>query len=394
MNAGRYIFSQIADFLPKRKFERIMAKHIKNGNIDRTINWQLTYWNQLLVLMFGQLQGCRSLRELTAITVAHQNKSFHLGFGKEVITRPTLSRANMLRDWRVFEEFAYYMINKAQSARIGREFCMNGKFYAFDSTTIDLCMSIFEWAKFRSTKSGIKVHTQIDIVTQIPTLVHITEAAVHDVNAMDVIDYEPLAGYIFDRGYWDLSRLFKITQVGAFFVIREKNHPSYEVVEGDDLIEINNIIRDQTIRFTGSRNAKNYPSTIRRIVAYIPEKCRSYTFYTNNFYLTAEQIVFLYKKRWEVESFFKFLKQHLRVKTFWGNSETAVRIQIYTAICTYCLVAIIEQGMQLERNIYEVMSILGSALLVKEDIGNLFKVAPEPEYEIANCQLHLDFDVV
>jgi hypothetical protein len=369
-----------------------MDNRIKNGIIDKTTSWSMTYWNQLLVLIFGQLQGCRSLRELTTITAAHYKKSFHLGFGKEVITRQTLSRANTLRDWHVFEEFAYYMIQEAQAARIDREFCINGKFYAFDSSTIDLCMSIFNWAKFRTTKSGIKLHAQLDIVTQIPTMVYISDAAMHDVKAMDLIEYEPLAGYIFDRGYWDLSRLFNINQLGSFFVIREKKRPTYIVDEGDDIIEVNNIVRDQTIRFTGSRNAKNYPSQIRRIVAYIPEKKRTFTFYTNNFYLSAEQIVYLYKKRWMVELLFKFLKQHLRVKTFWGNSESAVRIQIYVAIGTYCLIAIIEHKMQLGRNIYEVMSILGSALLVKEHICDLFEQRPEPEAEIAKCQLSIDFD--
>jgi len=296
MNTGRYIFSQITDILPKRKFERIVTKYSKVGTPDRTLGWQLTYWSQLLVLIFGQLQGCRSLRELTAITAAHYKKSFHLGFGKEAITRSALSRANTERNWRVFEEFAYYMIQLAQKARIGKEFHINGKFYAFDSSTIDLCLSVFDWAKFRSTKAGIKLHTQLDIVTQIPTMVYITEAAMHDVKAMDIIEYEPLAGYIFDRGYWDLSRLFFINQVGAFFVIREKNCPKYTVEEGLDITEDSNILRDQTVRFTGKRNVENYPSQIRRIVAYIPELNRSFTFYTNNFHLTAEQIVFLYKK--------------------------------------------------------------------------------------------------
>ena len=368
-----------------------MANRVKQGIVDKTIGWQLSYWSQLLVLMFGQLQSCRSLRELVTIIAAHRDKAFHLGFGKDAVSRSLLSRVNTCRDWHVFEEFAYHMINLAQDARIDKGFSIHGKFYAFDSSTIDLCMSVFDWARFRSTKSGIKLHTQLDIVTQIPTMVYITEAAVHDVNAMDMIEYEPMAGYIFDRGYWDLSRLYKIDLLGAFFVIREKNHPKYKVEEGDDIIDVNNIIRDQTVRFTGKHNAKNYPGQIRRIVAYIPELTRTFTFYTNNFYLTAEQIVFLYKNRWQVELFFRFIKQHLRVTTFWGNSETAVRIQIYVAISTYCLIAIIEHKLRLERNIYEVMSILGSALLVKEDILDLFRVKPKQESEIANCQLSFDF---
>lgn len=200
MNTGRYIFSQMVDFLPKRKFERMIAERIKVGIPDPTLGWQLSYWSQLLVLMFRQLDGCRSLRKLTDITTAHKEKFFHLGFGKGGVNRSIISRCNSYRDWRVFEEFAYYMIGQVQGARIGREFCIKGKHYAFDSSTIDLCMSVFKWANFRSTKAGIKLHTQLDIVTQIPKMVHVTEAGVHDVKAMDMIEYEPHAGYIFDRG--------------------------------------------------------------------------------------------------------------------------------------------------------------------------------------------------
>lgn len=387
MHQGRFIFSQIVDFLPKRKFERIVQEHQ-----DKTMKWQLTYWNQLLVLIFGQLQGCASLRELTDITTAHAKKSFHLGFGPTAVNRSILSKANNLRNYHIFEEFAFCMVSIAQGKRIDREFDINGKFYAFDSSTIDLCMSIFDWAKFRSSKSGIKLHTQIDVVTHIPTFFTITNADVHDVNAMDTITYEPLAVYIFDRGYWDLNRLFRIEQLNSFFVIREKSHPKYEVVSGEDMIEDENIMRDQTVRFVAERNRKNYPSVIRRIVAYIPEQHRTFTFYTNNFYLTATQIVFLYKNRWTVELFFKWIKQHLRVKSFWGISETAVRIQIYAAITTYCLIAIIEHDMRLNRNIYEVMRILSSALLTKEHLVDLLSPQDCIEQKEDALQLNFDFD--
>ena len=370
-----------------------MEDRAKNNVNDRTLGWKLTYWSQLLVLIFGQLLGSRSLSELAIILGAHKKKAFHLGFGKEPVSKVTLSRCNNHRDWHVFETFSNHMIQLAQSARIDAEFCISGKFYAFDSSTIDLCLSVFDWARFRSTKAGIKLHTQLDLATHIPTMVHITEAAVHDVNAMDMIDYEPLACYIFDRGYWDLARLFKIEQKDSFFILREKRNPEYEVVAGEDLLEEGNIIRDQTVRFTTKRNKENYPAEIRRIVAYIPEKKRTYTFYTNNFYLTAEQIVLLYKHRWQVELFFKWIKQHLRVTTFWGNSETAVRIQIYAAICTYCMVAILERQMKLERNIYEVMSILGSSLLVKEHLKDLLKPDPKPEKPVSDQWiLPLEFD--
>lgn len=386
MHQGKYIFSQITDFLPKLKFDRIVK-----ANQDNTMRWQLSYWNHLLVLIFGQLQGCASLRELTDITVAHGGKSYHLGFGTSRINRSALSKANNYRNYHIFRKYAEHMITIAQGKRIDREFEINGRFYAFDSSTIDLCMSVFDWAKFRSTKSGIKLHTQIDIVTQIPTFMRITNACVSDVKAMDYIEYEPLAGYIFDRGYWDLSRLYHIQQVQSFFVIREKSRPSYVVEEGHDIIEDDNILKDQTVRFTAKRNKENYPSQIRRIVAYIPELRRSFTFYSNNFYLSAKQIVLLYKNRWQVELFFKFIKQHLRVKTFWGISETAVRIQIYAAIITYCLIAIIEHDLKLNRNIYEVMRILSSALLSKDRMADLLLPSPIGATEEGWRQLEFDF---
>jgi hypothetical protein len=341
--------------------------------------------------MFGQLDGCNSLRELTDITTAHARKSFHLGFGRTPINRTQLSKVNQLRDYRIFEEFAYHMVKLAQKKCLDKEFELYGKYYAFDSTTIDLCMSLFEWARFRSTKSGIKVHTQIDIVTQIPVSFNITEAAIHDVNAMDWINYEPFACYIFDRGYWDLERLYRIELINSFFVIREKRNPKYEVVAGEDLLEgTDNVLRDQTVRFTTKGNAENYPSEIRRIVYYDPVLRRTFTYYTNNFYLKAEVIAFLYKNRWVVEIFFKWMKSHLRIKCFWGNSENAVRIQIYVAIITYCIVAIIERTLQLNRSTYDVLRILGSSLLAEDNLKDLFQPV-EVEQTNDDWQLQLDF---
>lgn len=376
----------MADFHPKRFFERLVQKAA-----DKTTGWGLSYWNQLLVLMFGQLSGCRSLRELTDITTAHSKKTFHLGFGRVAVNRSVLSKANTLRDYHVFEAFAYHMVEMAQGKRIDKAFALYGQYYAFDSTTIDLCLSLFDWAKFKSTKSGIKMHTMLDVVTDIPTMFAITEAAVNDVRAMDWITYEPLACYIFDRGYWDLARLFHIETVGAFFVIREKSRPAFEIVEGLDLLNgEDGVLRDQTIRFTGKRNRNNYPTVIRRIVFYAQELKRTFTFYTNNFYLAAKDIAFLYKNRWKVELFFKFIKQHLRVRVFWGNSENAVRIQIYTAISTYCLAAIIEHDLQLNRNVNEVLRILGSSLLTKDNIKELFVPTSEDSQE-GWRELELDF---
>lgn len=386
MNVGKYVFAQIVEFLPKRYFERLVIKYK-----DRTAGMSPSYWSHILVIMYGQLIGCHSLRELTDITTAHAKRSFHLGFGKVPINRSVLSKANSLRDSGIFEKYAFYIVSIAQAKRITKEFELHGRFYAIDSTTIDLCMSVFRWAKFRSTKSGIKLHTQIDIATEIPVVYRISNANVHDTKSMDWFRFEPNACYVFDRGYFDLSRLFTIEQAGAFFIIREKFHPDYEITEGEDLLEgDDNVLRDQTVRFTGKRNRGNYPISLRRIVFYAPDLGRTFTYYSNNFYLKAEDIALLYRYRWQVELFFKWIKQHLRVKSFWGESENAVRIQIHVAIITYCLVAIIEHDLKLDRPVIEVMRILGNSLLVKDPIQELLAPMANNTHDDNNFQLPLD----
>jgi len=386
MHTGHYIFTQIIQFLPRRQFWRILDKYD-----DRTLGWSFTHWNQLLVLMFGQFLGCGSLRELTDITTAHSKRSYNLGFGASAVVRNTLAKANMLREPRIFEEFAFYMVSLAQRRRITKKFELHGRFYAVDSTTIDLCMSIFRWALFRSTKSGIKVHTQIDIITEIPVFYRITNAKDGDCKAMDWIEYESNACYIFDRGYFDLARLFRIHLCGAFFVIREKGKPKIEIVGGEDMLDgEDGVLLDQTVRFSGRRNSDNYPTVLRRIVYYAADLGRSFVYYTNNFYLAAKDIALLYRYRWQVELFFKWIKQHLRVKRFWGDSENAVRIQIHVAIITYCLVAIIEHDLKLDRPVFEVMRVLGCSLLVKDNLLELFR---ERQGDMGDSgQLELKFD--
>ena len=386
MHIGKFVFAQITQFLPQRYFNRVVAKYN-----DRTRGWSMSHWNHLLVLMFGQLMGCGSLRELTDITIAHAKKSKHLGFGNQPVNRQMLSKANTLRDHRIFEEFAFHMVTIAQSKRITKEFELHGRFYAIDSTTIDLCMSIFRWAEFRSTKSGIRIHTQIDIATEIPVFYRITNAKVHDVNSLDWFTYESLACYVFDRGYFDLARLYQMHVRGAFFIIREKGKPDYEIVDGESLLEgTDNVLKDQSIRFKKKENQKKYPGIVRRIVYYAPDLHRTFTYYTNNFYLSAKDIALLYKYRWQVELFFKWIKQHLQVKRFWGDSENAVRIQIHVAIITYCLIAIIEHDLKIGRPVLEIMRILGKSALTMDSIRDLLM----PIKETANTvdrQLYFDF---
>lgn len=385
MNSGKYLFSQLVEFLPKRIFDGIVKKY--SG--DRYVK-TFTCWNQLLVMMFGQLSSCDSLREVICIIDAIKNKSYHLGFGSGDIKLSNVAYANANRDYRIFEEFAYYMIHLAQSKRLDREFVLHGKFYAFDSTTIDLCLSLFKWAFFRKAKGGIKVHTLFDVVTQIPTYIHITEAKVHDVNAMDDIPYEPYAFYIFDKGYYDLARLYRINIIDSYFVIRQKSHLNNEIVDGEDLLDqTDNVLLDQTIRLTGYQTKKKYPGTLRRIVYYAPELKRTFTFLTNNFVLKASDIALLYKQRWQVELFFRWIKQHLRVTSFWGNTENAVRIQIYVAVIAYCLVAIVEHDCELNRTTFNVLRVISRVLTDKTPIRDLFN-GPEKLTDVCDQPVQLE----
>jgi len=373
MHTGKYVFAQLIEFLPQKTFQRIVMKYRGDKYIK-----SFSCWNQLLIMMYGQLSGSESLRELVCIITAHAPKSYHLGFGKSVITRSNLSKANANRNSKIFEEFAYKMISVAQRKRITKEFEIAGRFYAFDSTTIDLCLNLFWWASFRKTKAGIKVHTLYDVVTQIPTFLHITEAKINDMNAMDEIPYEPNAYYIFDRGYFDLARLFTINLIGSNFVIRERGQLQYEIIEGEYLLESpDNILYDQTIRLTGQQTKRKYPVLLRRVGYYSTEHQRTFTYLTNNFGISARHIALLYKNRWQVELFFKWIKQHLHVKSFWGVTENAVRIQIFSAITAYCLVAIIEHDLRLNRSTFDVLRILCMSLFDKTPIRELFE---RPEY--------------
>lgn len=299
MNTGKYIFSQLIEFLPQRIFDKIVMKYEGNKYVKH-----FTCWNQLLVMMFGQLSNRDSLRDLTNTISAHSGKSYHLGFSKNV-TRSNLAKVNEKREPLIFEEFAYYMIELARKERINKDFEINGKVYAFDSTTIDLCLNVFWWAKFRKTKAGIKMHTLYEIETDIPTFIHITEAKVHDQRAMDVIPYEQGAYYVFDRGYFDLKRLYNINEISAYFVIRQRGNLQYEVINDKETNHNENgVLSDQIIKLTGYQTSKKYPVALRRITYYFTDKNKTFVYLSNNMEIPAVQIVLLYKYRWHVELFF------------------------------------------------------------------------------------------
>jgi hypothetical protein len=366
MNTGKYIFAQITEFLPKRVFDCIVARYSGDKYVRH-----FSCWNQMLCMIFGQLTNRDSLRDLILAIDAHSRKTYHLGFGKNV-TRSNLSKANESRNCKIFEEFAYHLIEIARNKRANDNFEIKGKVYAFDSSTIDLCLNVFWWAKFRKAKGGIKLHTLFDITTQIPAFIHITAATVNDVKAMDHIPYESDAYYIFDRGYVDYTRLYRITLLSAYFVVRAKSNLNFERMYSGQVDKSKGVMFDQIGKLKGFYVSKQYPEKIRRVKFYDAEFNRTFVFLTNNMELTAEQIALLYKNRWQVELFFKWIKQHLKIKSFWGTSENAVRIQIFCAISAYCLVAIIGYDLKIERSTYEILQVLGISLLDKTPVKELF----------------------
>ena len=277
--------------------------------------------------MFGQLSNRESLRDLIVALDAHHSKCYHLGMGKNV-SKSSLARANQDRDCRIFEEFAYFLVNEAREKRATDIFKLGGNVYAFDSTTIDLCLSVFWWAKFRKKKGGIKVHTLYDVETQIPTFFHITEASVHDSKPMNEIPYESDSYYIFDRAYNNFKMLSKIHQIGAYFVIRAKKNLQYKPIKWKRRLP-KNVLSDMTIELTGFYPRQYYKEALRLVRYWDEEQKREFDFLTNATHISSLQVAELYKNRWQVELFFKWLKQHLKIKKYWGTTENAVRIQIY-----------------------------------------------------------------
>ena len=365
MHKDKYVFSQLVDFLDRNHFNYIVRKHKGDKYIK-----SFSCWNQLLVMMFGQLAKSESLRDLIVALEAHWRKLYHLGMGKSV-TRSNLAKANEQRNYKIFEEFAYHLVTEARSKCTETIFGFKGNVYAFDSTTIDLCLELFHWAKFRKHKGGIKLHVLYDIEAQVPAFFHVTPAGVNDVKAMPKIPYEKGAVYIFDRGYNDFSNLYKIELIEATFVVRAKKNLKFKQTSWKRRLP-KNVLSDSIIEFIVYKSSKEYPVPLRRVVFYDEEQDREFVFLTNNFELSALIISELYRNRWQVELFFKWLKQHLKIKKFWGTTENAVRIQIYCAIITYCLVSILKHDMKLERSVYEILQITGISLTDKTHLRDLF----------------------
>ena len=367
MNKSKYVFAQLIEFLDSDKFRHLVDKYDGNRYVKH-----FTCWDQLLALMFGQLSNRESLRDLIVALEAHQSKRYHLGLGREPIAKTTFATANQNRDYRIFEEFAFYMMDQARSKRAMDIFKLKGKVYAFDSTTIPLCLSVFWWAKFRKKKGGVKAHVLYDLESQVPAYFHITTASVHDSKAMKEIPYESGSYYVFDRGYNAFKELYHIHQHESFFIVRAKKNLQYKCIKWRRRMP-RNVLTDSEIMLTDYITSKKYKEKLRLVKFYDEEQGREFSFLTNAFHLSSLEVADLYKNRWQIELFFKWLKQHLKIKKFWGRTENAVRIQISAAIIAYCLVAIVQHDMILERSTYEVLQILSISLTDKAPLNELFE---------------------
>lgn len=364
MYVGKTLFAQIMDFLPWKTFHRIVTRYDGDYRI-RTLNCA----EHFRVLAFAQLTYRESLRDIEACLSAQANKLYHMGI-REPVSRSTLADANTHRDWRIYAEFANRLIGQARKLHANEDLGLDltNTLYALDSTTIDLCLSVFPWANFRTTKAAVKMHTLLDLRGSIPSFIHISDGKMHDVKALDLLIPEPGAIYVMDRGYVDFARLYNLHLTGAFFVTRAKSnldaHRVYSAITDRNA----GIICDQTIALDGFYAQKDYPQHLRRIRFKDPETTKTLVFLTNNFTLPSPTICALYNSRWQVELFFKWIKQHLRIKCFYGTSENAVKSQIWIAVSVYVLVAIVKKQLNLDASLYTLLQILSVTLFEKTPI--------------------------
>jgi hypothetical protein len=379
MYHGKYVFSQLFEFLPKYEFEKCIARY--QGNYK---NKGFTCRNQFLAMSFGQLTNRESLRDTVSCLSAHQQKLYHLGFTFEV-NLSTLALANENRDWRIYSDLAQVLLQRARKLYVNDDFGLDIEHtvYALDATTLDLCLSVFWWAAFRKTKAAVKLHTLLDLRGNLPTFIHISDGKMHDVKVLDELAFEAFAIYLMDKGYLDFQRLYRLHQANAYFVTRAKSNLSFARLEARKVDKKTGLRCDQTIKLKVYKSKKGYPEKLRRVKYYDKEQGKTYVFLTNNFELSAIEIATLYKYRWQIELFFKWIKQHLKIKKFWGESENAVKTQIWIAICNYLLVAIVKKELNIEKSLYEILPIISVSMFDKSQLNQLFSeiesnVFPEP----------------
>jgi transposase len=361
VNTGKTLFAQLMDFLPWSTFARIVVRYDGDARV-RTLRCA----EQYRAMAFAQLTYRESLRDIEVCLSAQASKLYHMGF-REPVRRSTLADANELRDWRIYAEFAHRLIAQARNLyaddSLGLE--LTNTVYALDSTTIDLCLSLFPWAHFRSTKAAVKMHTLLDLRGNIPSFIHISDGKLHDVHALDLLLPEAGSIYVMDRGYLDFTRLYALRQAGAFFVTRAKSNLDAHRVYSATTDRAAGIIADQTIALDGYATSKQYPVHLRRVRFKDPESGKTLVFLTNQFALPAATICALYKSRWQVELFFKWIKQHLRIKKFYGTSDNAVKTQIWIAVSVYVLVAIVKKRLALDASLYTLLQVFSVTLFEK-----------------------------
>jgi len=368
MHQGKFVFSQVVSIISQYEFNKSVEKYKGNYRAKG-----LRCWQHFLYMMFGQLTYREGIRDIISCLDAHKSKVYHLGL-KKIVAHTSLTRANENRDWRIWADFAQSLIKIARPLYLeDSDFTLelDNTVYALDSSTIDLCLSVFKWAKFRKKKAAVKLHTMIDLRGNIPVFIEITDGKVHDVNILDQIDFEPGAFYIIDKGYYDFERLYKINQAKAFFVIRAKKNLKFKRMYSSPIDKSTGLRCDQTIKLTGTKSSVAYPEKLRRIKFYDKDKPKTYKFLTNNFEVDALDITKLYKNRWHIELFFKWVKQHLKIKKFWGQSENAVKTQIWIAVCTYLIIAILKKKLNLDKSLYEILQILSVSVFDKTPVNQL-----------------------
>jgi len=365
---SKTVFSQIMDFIPKYKFDKCVDRY--DGNY-RTRNFKC--WDQFLCMSFAQLSYRNSLRDIYACLNAQPNKLYHMGIRGNV-SISNLSRANEGRDWRIYADFAQVLISKARALyNDNSDFLLDieNTIYALDSTTIDLCLSLFPWAKFRKNKAAIKLHTLLDLRGSIPSFIDITTGLIHDVNILDVLIAEPGSYYIMDRGYLDYERLYSLEQAKAFFIIRAKKNLKFRRLYSSHVDKTTGLCCDQIVKLIGYKSKQHYPDKLRRVKYYDSENDKYFVFLTNNFDISAIVVAELYRNRWKIELFFKWIKQHLKIKSFFGTSANAVKTQIWIAISTYVIVAIIKKSLKISLSLYTILQIFSVSLFEKLPIYQL-----------------------
>jgi hypothetical protein len=389
MNQGKYVFSQIMGLVSHKQFHTIVNRY--KGDYKTK---DFSCWKQYLCMAFGQLTHRESLSDTILCLKANADKMYHLGIG-EVVAKSTLSVANENRSCLIYHDLAMLLIKQAKQLYIGDsdlEVSLENNVFAIDATTIDLCLSAFHWATFRTTKAGIKLHTQLDLKTAIPEFIHFSTASVHDVNALDFISFETNSFYIMDRGYVDYKRLYRIHCCDAFYITRAKDNMNCRRVKSYSSDKANGVICDQSVLLNNYYAAIDYPEKIRRIKFHDDESGKTFIFLTNNFHLKATEIAQLYKHRWKIELFFKWIKQHLKIKSFWGQSENAVKTQIWIAVSVYVLVAIAKKKFMLKQSLYEILQILSISIFEKIPINQLFQQTHKQYFKELNYNQLKIFD--